>query len=281
MWTQIVGKIRMARTPAVNHWWHTTLYVTSRGLTTSPIPDGGRTFQIDFDFIDHKLEIAASDGRTESFALSPCSVADFYKEIMGRLRALGTEVEIWTMPTEIPDPIPFEKDFAHASYDAEAVNRFWHALIIVDGLMKEFRGRFTGKCSPVHFFWGSFDLAVTRFSGRKAPPHPSAPNMADSVTQEAYSDEVSSCGFWPGNGGFGQPAFYAYAYPTPPGFAAWKIQPREASYNKDLGEFILPYESARVSINPDQAVLHFLQGSYEAAAVSAKWDRDGLECKAT
>jgi hypothetical protein len=277
MWTQIVGKIRLALAPPVNHWWHVPLYLTSRGPTTSPMPYGGRTFQIDFDFIDHVLRIAASDGRRDSLALVPRSVADFYAEVMGRLRALGIEVRIWPVPVEIADPIPFDQDQIHASYDPVQVNRFWHALAQIDQVFAAFRSRFIGKASPVHFFWGSFDLAVTRFSGRGAPPPPSNPNIPDVVNREAYSHEVSSCGFWPGNGGFGQAAFYSYAYPQPPGFGEAPVQPSAAFYSKEIGEFILPYEAVRQSASPRDTLLEFLQSTYAAAADLAKWDRAALE----
>jgi hypothetical protein len=277
LWTQIVGKIRLALAPPLNHWWHVPLYLTSRGLTTSPMPYGGRTFQIDFDFIDHALRIAASDGGRESLALVPRSVADFYKEIIGRLRALGLEVRIWPVPVEIADPIPFEQDQTHASYDPVRVNRFWRVLTQVDQVFAAFRGRFRGKASPVHFFWGSFDHAVTRFSGRPAPPPPSNPNIPDIINREAYSHEVSSCGFWPGNGGFGQAAFYSYAYPQPAGFGEAPIQPSAAFYSKEIGEFILPYEAVRQSASPRDTLLDFLQSTYAAASDLAKWDRAALE----
>ena len=225
LWTQIVGKVRLAKAPMMNHWWQVPLYVTCRGLTTSPIPhESGRCFQIDFDFIDHRLLIEVSDGRTESLPLAPRPVADFYREVMDRLKALGLEVRIWTMPVEIPDPVPFEQDREHAAYDPHCAHQFWRALVEVDRVLKQFRSGFLGKASPVHFFWGSFDMAVTRFSGRLAPPHPGAPNLADHVTREAYSHEVSSCGFWPGKG-LGQPAFYSYAYPEPAGFADARFSP--------------------------------------------------------
>jgi hypothetical protein len=277
MWTQIVGKIRLALAPPINHWWHIPLYVTCRGLTTSPIPYGSRTFQIDFDFIDHRLSIATSDGGREAFALEPRSVADFYAEIMGRLRSLGLETRIWTMPVEIPDPIPFEDDHTHAAYDAAFANRFWRALVQADRVLTAFRGRFRGKVSPVHFFWGSFDLAVTRFSGRPAPLHPGAPNVADYVTREAYSHEVSSCGFWPGGPGMPEPAFYAYAYPTPDGFARAAAGPDGAFFNEALGEFVLPYRIVQRAADPDEVLLQFLQSTYDAAADLGGWDRNALE----
>jgi hypothetical protein len=277
LWTQIVGKIRLAHAPRVNHWWQVPLYLTARGLTTSAIPDGARTFQIDFDFIDHQLRIDVSDGRRDSLALIPRSVAAFYGEIMGRLCALDLETRIWTMPVEIADPIPFDEDRVHAAYDPVMVNRFWRALAQIDQVFTVFRSRFLGKASPVHFFWGSFDLAVTRFSGRPAPPPPSAPNIPDFVNREAYSHEVSSCGFWPGNGGFGHPAFYSYAYPQPAGFAEAAIAPPGAFYAKDLGEFILPYELVRQAERPRELLLEFLESTYSAAADLGKWDRALLE----
>jgi hypothetical protein len=277
LWTQIVGKIRLALAPPVNHWWHVPLYLTSRGLTTSPMPYDGRTFQIDFDFIDHVLRIATSDGRRESLALVPRSVADFHKEVMGRLRALGLDMRIWPVPVEIADPIPFEQDQIHASYDPVQVNRFWRALAQIDQVFAVFRSRFIGKASPVHFFWGSFDHAVTRFSGRRAPPPPSNPQIPDAINREAYSHEVSSCGFWPGNGGFGQAAFYSYAYPQPAGFGEAPIQPSAAYYSKEIGEFILPYDAVRQAASPRDTLLEFLQSTYAAAADLAKWDRAALE----
>jgi hypothetical protein len=276
-WTQIVGKIRLAQAPPANHWWQVPLYVTSRGLTTSAMPYGERMFQIDFDFIDHRLRIDVSDGRRDSLALVPCSVADFYAEVVGRLRALGLEARIWTMPVEIADPIPFDQDRIHAAYDPARVNRFWRALVQIDQVFTVFRGRFLGKASPVHFFWGSFDLAVTRFSGRRAPPPPKSPNISDLVNREAYSHEVSSCGFWPGNGGFGRPAFYSYAYPQPAGFADAAITPQGAFYAKDLGEFILPYDAVREAPRPREFLLDFLESTYAAAADLAQWERAALE----
>ncbi|HXJ01932.1 MAG TPA: DUF5996 family protein, partial [Micropepsaceae bacterium] len=244
------------------------------GLTTSPMPYEDRTFEIMFDFLAHRLNILVSDGSVDSFALSPMSVAAFYEEIMSRLRRLGLDCKIWTMPVEIADPIPFEKDQMHASYDAEMVQRFWRNLVIAHHLFTEFRGRFIGKASPVHFFWGSFDLAVTRFSGRPAPPHPGAPNLALRVAREAYSHEVSSCGFWPGNGGYGKAAFYSYAYPQPARFAQAKVSPPTAFFDNMLGEFILLHEDARRAADPRNAVLDFLQTTYEAAAGTPGWDRE-------
>jgi hypothetical protein len=277
LWTQVIGKIRLVQAPAVNHWWQTPLYLTSRGLTTSPIPYGTRTFQIDLDFVDHTLQISASNGGRESFPLTPCAVADFYQQIRGRLKALGIFVQIWTVPVEIPDPIRFEEDFVHASYQPEYAHRFWRILAQVEQILMKFRSRFLGKVSPVHFFWGSFDLAVTRFSGRAAPQHPGAPNLADFVTREAYSHEVSSCGFWPGNGGFGRPAFYSYCYPPPLGFQDAAVSPRSAYFSRDLGEFVLNYDDMRQAPGPETAALDFFQSTYEAAAALARWDRSALE----
>jgi Family of unknown function (DUF5996) len=278
LWTQIVGKIRLAKAPMMNHWWQVPLYVTCRGLTTSPIPnDGGVDFQIDFDFMDHRLLIEVSDGRSKSLPLEPCAVAEFYHRVMDRLKALGLEVPIWTMPVELPDPIPFEQDRMHAAYDRHQAQQFWRVLVDVDRVLKQFRSRFLGKASPVHFFWGSFDMAVTRFSGRPAPPHPGSPHVADRVTREAYSHEVSSCGFWPGNGGFGQPAFYSYAYPEPAGLADAQIRPEAAYYSRDFHEFILPYDAVRQSAAPDQVLLEFLESTYAAAADLGYWNRAILE----
>jgi hypothetical protein len=278
MWTQIVGKIRLVRTPWVNHSWHVTLYVTPRGLTTSPIPDGARTFQIDFDFIDHRLLIETSDGAIATLELRPRSVADFYEELFARLSEMGIDVKINLTPNEVTDPIPFNEDNAHASYDADYANRFWRALVQVDRVMKMFRARFIGKSSPVHFFWGSFDMAVTRFSGRRAPRHPGGvPHLPDWVAREAYSHEVSSCGFWPGSEQVPYPAFYSYAYPEPEGFSAAKVGPRGAVYNSELREFILPYDDVRQAATPDAALLEFLQTTYEAAAGPGNWDRAALE----
>jgi hypothetical protein len=276
MWTQIVGKIRLALTPLVNHWWNVPLYVGTRGLTTSPMPYGSGTFEILFDFLAHELRIEVCDGSSRTLPLAPRSVADFYRETMAALSDLDIDVQIWTTPVEVPDPIPFERDTVHHIYDTHHAQRFWRALVQADRVLTEFRSRFLGKVSPVHFFWGSFDLAVTRFSGRPAPPHPGAPNVADSVTREAYSHEASSCGFWPG--GFGYDAsFYAYAYPQPEGFAEYQVQPSEAFYSKELGEFMLPYEAVRSASSPEQTLLSFLQSTYEAAADLAKWDRASLE----
>jgi hypothetical protein len=279
LWTQIVGKIRLARTPWLNHSWHVTLYVTARGLTTSPVPDRARSFQIDFDFIDHVLRIATSDGGQRLVPLVPQSVATFYEAVMEALAGLGIDVHIDDMPNELPDPIRFAEDKVHASYDRDAAHRFWQVLRQVDRVFAKFRTGFLGKSSPVHFFWGSFDLAVTRFSGRRAPLHPGGvPHLPDSVAQEAYSHEVSSAGFWPGGGGIDYPAFYSYAYPAPDGFRTSQVKPDTAFFSDALGEFILPYDAVRTSADPETTLLDFLQSSYEAAANSAKWDRAALEC---
>ena len=280
MWTQIVGKIRLTQTPWINHSWHVTLYVTSRGLTTSPIPHGLSMFEIMFDFIDHQLHVEKSDGARRTIELKPRSVAEFYRMVMKALRDLELPVSIKTMPNEIENPIAFDRDEDHRSYDREYANRFWRVLVQSDRVFKEFRARFCGKCSPVHFFWGSFDLAVTRFSGRPAPAHPGGvPHLPDAITREAYSQEVSSLGFWPGNASAPMPIFYSYAYPEPPGFADAKIQPEAASYHKKLREFILPYDAVRTAESPDEVLLNFAQSTYDAASQLGKWDRDALEEK--
>jgi hypothetical protein len=279
LWTQIVGKIRLAREPWLNHSWHVVLYVTPRGLTTSPIPDGTRTFQIEFDFLDHVLRISTSDGAQRQFSLAGHSVASFYAAIMAELAQLGIHVAINEMPNELPEPIRFSQDHQHASYDPDAVRRFLQILLNVDRVFKQFRTAFLGKASPVHFFWGSFDLAVTRFSGRRAPRHPGGvPHLPDEVAGEAYSHEVSSAGFWPGSGAIDYPAFYSYAYPEPEGFRTTPVRPDAAFFSEALGEFILPYDAVRTAARPDQALLEFLQSTYEAAANAAKWDREALEC---
>ncbi len=279
LWAQIVGKIRLERTPWQNHSWHIALYVTARGLTTSPIPDGTGTFQIDFDFIDHVLRISSSDGAQRQFALAGHSVASFYAAVMAALAELGIAVTIDEMPNELPDPVRFSLDTQHASYDPDAVGRFFQILVNVDRVLKQFRTGFLGKASPVHFFWGSFDLAVTRFSGRRAPRHPGGvPYLSDDVASEAYSHEVSSAGFWPGSGAIDYPAFYCYAYPEPAGFRTAKVRPDAAFFSEALGEFILPYDAVRTAADPDEALLEFLQSTYEAAANAAQWDRDALEC---
>jgi len=278
LWTQIVGKIRLAHAPLVNHWWQVPLYVTSRGLTTSAVPHGTRSFQLDFDFIDHALIIRADDGSTAAIALAPRTVADFYAEVMGRLCGLGLETRIWTMPVEIPDAIRFDQDREHASYDADYAQRFWRALVQADRVCTAFRARYLGKVSPVHFFWGSFDLAVTRFSGRTAPSMTSnSPNLGAWVMQEAYSHECSSCGFWPGNGSFGKAAFYSYAYPEPAGFANAPVKPGAAYYDEELGQFLLPYDAVRTAASPDDCLLDFLQSTYDGAADLGHWDRAALE----
>jgi Family of unknown function (DUF5996) len=278
LWTQVVGKIRLKLAPMLNHWWQATFYVTARGLTTSPMPYRNLYVQIDFDFVDHQLVMRVSDGREEQFALAPMAVADFYAEVMRRLRALDIDIHIWTMPSEIPNAIPFDRDCQHAVYDADAAQKFWRQLVQADRLLHQFRSSFLGKCSPVHFFWGSFDMAVTRFSGRLAPPmERGAPNVGAWVMREAYSHEVSSCGFWPGNGGFGRAAFYSYAYPEPDGFSTAKVRPDAAYYDQTLKQFILPYEAVRTANNPDQALLDFLPTTYEACANRAGWDRQALE----
>jgi hypothetical protein len=276
LWTQVAGKIRMANTPPVNHWWHVTLYVTTRGLGTSPIPDGARTFSIDFDFIDHRLRVSCSDGAELSFALEPMSVAKFHRKTMDALSSLGIKVKINTTPSEVENAIPFEQDERHASYDATAAQRFWLALVQADRVMNAFRSRFLGKSSPVHFFWGGFDLAVTRFSGRNAPPHPGNAIAPDSVNREAYSHEVSSAGFWPGSPTM-DAMFYSYAYAAPEGFGDAQVRPEAAFWSKEMGEFILPYEAVRSAVSPDDALMEFLQSTYEAAAELGKWDRKALE----
>jgi hypothetical protein len=279
LWTQIVGKIRLTLSPWLNHSWHVTLYVTSRGLSTSPIPYEGDDFEIEFDFIDHVLKISTSHGAARQFALAGHSVASFYAQVMAELAELGIHVTIDEMPNELPDPIKFSEDTQHASYDADMVARFFQILSNTDRVFKQFRTGFLGKASPVHFFWGSFDLAVTRFSGRTAPRHPGGvPNLPDSVACEAYSHEVSSAGFWPGSGAIDYPAFYSYAYPEPAGFRTAKVRPQAAFFSQALGEFVLPYDAVRTAKNPEAALLDFLQSTYEAAAIAAKWDRAALEC---
>jgi hypothetical protein len=280
MWTQIVGKIRLTLTPWTNHSWHVTLYVTSRGLTTSPIPHGTDTFEIRFDFIDRQLRILKSDGGQRSIELKPRSVADFYKAVMAALDELDLTVKIDILPNEIPNPIPFDRDEQHRSYDPEYANRFWRVLVQTDRVFKEFRSRFCGKCSPVHFFWGAPDLAVTRFSGRAAPKHPGGiPHLPDAITREAYSQEVSSLGFWPGADAMPQAIFYSYAYPEPKGFSEAKLKPDAASYNAQFHEFVLPYDAVRTAKSPDDAILDFAQSTYDAASQLGNWDRAALEEK--
>jgi hypothetical protein len=278
LWTQIVGKIRLVQSPWTNHSWHVPLYVDCRGLTTSPIACGARLFEIRFDFLDQRLVVATSTGLTARLELRPRSVADFHAALFREVEQLGLEVRIHTTPCEIPEAIPFEADTVHDRYDAEAASRFWRALLQADRVFKEFRARFLGKCSPVHFFWGSFDLAVTRFSGRLAPPHPGGiPNLPDWVTREAYSHEVSSAGFWPGGGVIDHASFYSYAYPSPTGFSEARVSPDAAAWNASLGEFLLPYDAVRESPSPDDTLLEFLQSSYVAAAELAGWSRRSLE----
>ncbi len=273
MWTQVVGKVRLEQTPLVNHWWNVPLYVSARGLTTTAMPYGDAFFEMEFDFVDHNLAIKSSDGATANVELRPKSVATFYHETMDALRGLGFEVKIWKMPVEIPDPIPFDEDEQHASYDPEYVERFWQVLRSSEKVMQEFRSRFIGKCSPVHFFWGSFDLAVTRFSGRTAPPRPDA----DSITREAYSHEVISHGWWPGHGPLGKAAFYSYTAPAPEGLSSAPLRPAPAFWSNELSEFLMYYDDVRNSSNPDEALMEFLQSTYEAGANLANWDRASLE----
>jgi hypothetical protein len=279
LWTQIVGKVRLALTPWLNHSWHVTLYVTARGLDTGPMPAGRDVLQIEFDFIDHVLWLRLGDGRYRQVTLQPITVAEFYKETMAALRALGIDVRINEMPNEIADAVRFPDDTLHASYDGSAVGRFHRVLLSCNDVFARFRTGFLGKVSPVHFFWGSFDLAVTRFSGRAAPTHPGGvPNLPDAVAREAYSHEVSSAGFWPGGGAVDYAAFYSYAYPAPQGFAGASVQPAEAFFSKELGEFILPYDAVRTAREPERALMDFLQSTYAAAAGLAQWDRAALEC---
>jgi uncharacterized protein DUF5996 len=278
LWTQIVGKTRLAYAPMQNHWWQVTLHVSPRGLTTSAIPCGTRNFEVEFDFLAHRLSIRSSDGREEGFALQPFSVAEFYERYLASLRALDIHPRLMARPVELEIAIPFADDHQHASYDADAVQRFWRLLVQADRVMQRFGGRFVGKQSPVHFFWGSFDLAATRFSGRPAPCHPGGvPNCPDYVMVEAYSRECSSCGFWPGSGAIDEPAFYAYAYPEPVGYAARAIRPAEARYDAQMREFILPYEAVRNAADPDAMLLEFLQSSYDGAAECGRWDRASLD----
>ncbi len=277
MWTQVVGKIRLKLTPLVNHWWNVPLYVTARGLTTSGMPYNDWLLQISFDFIDHLLVIETTEGSTKTIDLRHCSVAEFYQETMASLESLKMPVTIWTTPVEVPDRIPFEEDQKHATYDPEYMQRCWRILVQTNRVLTKFRSRFIGKVSPVHFFWGAFDMAITRFSGRPAPLHPGVPNCGVFVMQEAYSHEVSSCGFWPGGGIVDEPAFYAYAYPEPEGFKGYRIEPPEAFYDRGISEFLLPYDVVRTSNSHDDVLLKFLQSTYEAAATCASWDRRVLE----
>ncbi|HXR39455.1 MAG TPA: DUF5996 family protein [Terracidiphilus sp.] len=273
MWTQIVGKIRLTLTPIMNHWWNVPLYVTARGLTTSRIPYGQSSFELRFDFLRHQLVLETSDGVLKTLALAPRSVADFYQELMETLRSAGIEVKIWRMPVEIPDPIPFDQDRIHAAYDPQAVEKFWRILLSVDAAFTRFRSEFLGKSSPVHFFWGSFDLAVTRFSGRRAPERPGA----DAMTREAYSHEVSSVGFWPGGGDIRGAAFYSYTVPEPQGFKEAPVRPPAAFYHQQLGEFLLMYEDVREAESPGTALLDFCHSTYQAGATLGNWDRIALE----
>ena len=273
MWTQIVGKVRLALFPRLNHWWGVTLYVSPVGLTTASIPYGGRCFEIEFDFRKHELRIEMDDGRVRILALKPRSVADFYAEFRAALSELGIAVKVWPMPCELVNPIAFDKDTVHSAYDREYVQRFWRILVESDAVFKQFGARFLGKASPSHFFWGSFDLATTRFSGRRAPDRPGA----DSITREAYSHEVISAGFWPGGGAVRGPAYYAYAAPEPPGFAGQWVKPAEAFYHREMKEFILMYDDVRKAAAPGAALLEFLQTTYVAGAETGKWDRTQLE----
>ncbi len=274
MWTQIAGKIRMARTPPINHWWHVTFYVTSRGLSTSLIPNDGRSFEMEFDFLAYRLMITTTSGERRDIALQPMTVADFYTRVMNALRELKIDVHISTVPQEVANPIPFEKDREHHAYDADAAQRFWRALVSSCDVLTDFRSRFIGKVSPVHFFWGGFDLAVSRFSGRRAPKHPPVPGLPDSMVQEAYSHECSSIGFWPGGMGF-DATYFSYTYPEPDGFPKARVHP--GVYNDQLHEFVLPYDEVRKSSNPADALMQFAQSSYEAGADLAKWPRAQLE----
>lgn len=278
MWTQIVGKTRLALAPMENHWWQVTFYVTPRGLTTSAMPCGDRSIEVEFDFISHALAMRSSDGATHGFALAPCCVADWFAQYQSGLRALGVEPAITPSPVEVDPAIPFAQDREHASYDADAVNRWWRIVASTDRVLKRYRGGFNGKQSPVHFFWGAFDLAATRFSGRTAPLHPGGvPNCPDHVMVEAYSHECASCGFWPGGGAVAGPAFYAYAYPEPPGYATHAVLPAAARYDPQLREYVLPYEAVRNDPDPEAALLSFFQSAFEAAAENGRWGRVPLE----
>jgi hypothetical protein len=280
LWTQIVGKIRLEQTPWLNHSWHVVLYVGPRGLTTSSIPYGDRSFQLDFDFLDHVLRASTSDGGQKEIRLAPRSVAEFYADLLRSLAELGIRVRINELPNEIPDAIRFSEDHVHAAYDRDYAQRFWRILVQSERVFSKFRTSFIGKCSPVHFFWGSFDLAVTRFSGRRAPPMPSGgsvPNLPDAVTQDAYSHEVSSAGFWPGGQGIEYPAYYSYASPSPPGFSSAAVRPSQAFWNRELNQYNLPYDVVRTAGNPDEVLMDFLTSTYDAAASAGQWDRAALE----
>jgi len=280
LWAQIVGKIRLGLTPALNQTWNVTLYPTARGLTTSAMWHGMRTVQIDFDFAEHQLLIDTSTGGRRTIALEPMTVAAFYEQVMGAMAELEVPVRIWEMPVEVEERIPFHLDQRHKAYDAEYVQRFWRVLLQATRVIGVFRALFIGKVSPVHLFWGALDLACTRFSGRRAPEHPSMPGLPDRVTRDAYSHEVSSCGFWPGAAG-AEAMFYSYSYPQPPGYADWHVKPDSAAFSKTMGEFVLPYEVVRIANDPDAVLLAFLESTYEAAAVCGKWDRAELESAAT
>jgi hypothetical protein len=276
MWTQIVGKVRMAKAPMLNHWWQVTLYVTPRGLTTSSVPDGSRAFEIEFDFCAHQLVVQVEGGDRRTVALEPKPVSAFYAETMAALDELGIDAPIRPVPVEVEEAIPFAEDHTHASYAPDAAQRFWGQLVQADRVLRAFRARYTGKVSPVHVFWGALDMACTRFSGRTAPRHPGgAPNCGDWVMVEGYSHELSSAGFWPGGGGEGH--FYAYAYPEPEGFADWPVRPADAFYSQEAGQFLLGYEQVRTAADPDAVLLEFLQSTYEAAAERGRWDRPALE----
>jgi hypothetical protein len=277
MWTQIVGKVRLAQMPLVNHWWNVTLYVTARGLTTGTMPYGQDALRIDFDFVDHRLEVETSGGAGFSTPLEPRSVADFHRALMEGLHDVGMPVHIWTKPQEVEVAIPFEEDETHTAYDPDAAHRLWRILVHCERVLGEFRSRFVGKSSPVHFWWGAFDLAVTRFSGRPAPDHPGNPFLPLWVVREAYSHECSSCGFWPGGGPVTEPAFYSYAYPEPEGFKEWEVRPEAAYYSTDLFEYVLPYEAVRTAVDPDTMLMAFLESTYDAAAELGGWDRAALE----
>jgi hypothetical protein len=278
MWTQIVGKFRLAQTPWINHSWQATFYVTARGLATSLIPGAERSYEVTFDFIEHRLQVDSTDGRRESLALEPMSVAQFHARFLEALARLGAPTDFHHAPNEVPAPVPFREQTAPGAYDPDAARDFWRALVAIDGVFKHFRTGFLGKVSPVHLFWGSFDLAVTRFSGRPAPLHPGGvPALPDPITREAYSHEVSSAGFWPGGGGIDEPALYSYAYPTPDGFADAVVQPAQAYFHRDLGEFILPYDAVRTARDPDAVLMAFLDTTYQAAAGLGGWDRKTLE----
>jgi hypothetical protein len=277
-WLQIVGKTRLALAPAVNHWWHSTLYLTARGLTTSPMPVGERTVEVELDFLDHNLLIRSSDGAFRRMSLAPQSVADFYRGYMGLLEELDVRARFWPRPNELEDVTPFAEDGQHRSYDREYAARCWRILAQADRVLQGFRGRFIGKCSPVHFFWGAFDLACTRFSGRPAPKHPAGyPTLPDAVVREAYSHECISAGWWPGDGRFPEPGFYSYSYPEPAGFADARVRPADAYYHPVLREFILPYDAVRTAQRPDELLLTFFQSTYEAGAELGGWDRPALE----